>query len=88
MRETMSERMRDFNGRVFTFSRIIDMAAQIAGGMKYIEASRCVHRDLAARNILVSERNVVKIADFGFAQELNENNNIDLSLNESEVFPG
>ena len=88
LRETMSEYMRDLKGKLLNFSKIIDMAAQIACGMKYMEFSKCVHRDLAARNILVGERNIVKIADFGFAQELDENLMIDLSLNESELFPG
>lgn len=48
--------------------QLIDMAAQIASGMAYLESQNYIHRDLAARNILVGENNIVKIADFGLAR--------------------
>jgi len=80
--------MREGEGMNLNFKEIIDMAAQVACGMKYLEGSRCVHRDLAARNILVGERNIVKIADFGFAQMLNANDKLELSQDESNKFPG
>lgn len=79
--------MREGDGAHLQFKEIIDMAAQIACGMKYLEGSKCVHRDLAARNILVGERNIVKIADFGFAQMLNANDKLELSQDESNKFP-
>jgi len=79
--------MREAEGAHLQFKEIIDMAAQIACGMKYLEGSKCVHRDLAARNILVGERNIVKIADFGFAQMLNANDKLELSQDESNKFP-
>jgi len=36
--------------------------------MSYLEKERYIHRDLAARNVLVGENNLVKIADFGMAR--------------------
>lgn len=47
---------------------LIDMAAQIAAGMAYLESQNYIHRDLAARNVLVGDNNIVKIADFGLAR--------------------
>ena len=47
---------------------LIDITAQVAGGMAYLESQNYIHRDLAARNILVGESNNVKIADFGLAR--------------------
>ena len=48
------------------------MAAQIASGMAYLESQNYIHRDLAARNVLVGENNIVKIADFGLARIIKE----------------
>lgn len=33
-----------------------------------LSCPQCIHRDLAARNVLVTEDNVMKIADFGLAR--------------------
>ncbi|XP_069742734.1 proto-oncogene tyrosine-protein kinase LCK-like [Narcine bancroftii] len=48
--------------------KLIDMSAQIAEGMAYIEQKKYIHRDLRAANILVSETLACKIADFGLAR--------------------
>ena len=59
-------------GRTSKLPQLIDMSAQIAAGMAYLEQQNYIHRDLAARNVLCSENNIVKIADFGLARLLKE----------------
>ena len=48
------------------------MAWQVSKGMDFLCLNKCVHRDLAARNILVCEDNLVKIADFGMARNVQD----------------
>jgi len=59
-------------GRTLKMPQLIDMSAQIAAGMAYLEGQNYIHRDLAARNVLVGENNIVKIADFGLARLIKE----------------
>lgn len=44
------------------------LVPQVAEGMAYMERMNYIHRDLRAANILVGERLVCKIADFGLAR--------------------
>ncbi|XP_028328169.1 tyrosine-protein kinase Lyn isoform X2 [Gouania willdenowi] len=52
--------------------KLIDFSAQIAEGMVYIEKKNYIHRDLRAANVLVSESLLCKIADFGLARVIEE----------------
>ena len=56
------------------YPQLIDFLAQVADGMAYLEAQNFIHRDLRAANILVGDKLEVKVADFGLARALVEQN--------------
>lgn len=64
----LSASFTEDKGSTLRFSEQIEMAAQVAAGMAYLELQNYIHRDLAARNVLVGENNICKVADFGLAR--------------------
>ncbi|XP_026508604.1 tyrosine-protein kinase HCK [Terrapene carolina triunguis] len=64
--------------------KLIDFSAQIAEGMAFIEQRNYIHRDLRAANILVSATLVCKIADFGLARIIEDN---EYTAREGAKFP-
>ncbi|XP_034550692.1 protein-tyrosine kinase 6b [Notolabrus celidotus] len=64
--------LRDPEGQSQDIASLIDMGAQVADGMSYLEEQNSIHRDLAARNVLVGEGNICKVADFGLARVIKE----------------
>ncbi|XP_063307453.1 tyrosine-protein kinase Lyn isoform X2 [Pelobates fuscus] len=73
----------DEGGKVL-LPKLIDFSAQIAEGMAYIERKNYIHRDLRAANVLVSESLMCKIADFGLARVIEDN---EYTAGEGAKFP-
>ncbi|KAM6220893.1 vascular endothelial growth factor receptor 2 [Rhynchocyon petersi] len=60
----------DLYKNFLTLEHLICYSFQVAKGMEFLASRKCIHRDLAARNILLSDKNVVKICDFGLARDI------------------
>uniref|UniRef100_A0A670YAP5 Tyrosine-protein kinase n=1 Tax=Pseudonaja textilis TaxID=8673 RepID=A0A670YAP5_PSETE len=71
-------------GTKLTIYKLLDMSAQIAEGMAYLEKKNYIHRDLRAANILVSESFCCKIADFGLARLMKDD---EYTAQEGAKFP-
>ena len=59
-------------GRSLQQNQLIDMSAQVAAGIAYLETQNYIHRDLRARNILVGDHMMCKVADFGLARVIDK----------------
>ncbi|XP_047674890.1 tyrosine-protein kinase fynb isoform X1 [Tachysurus fulvidraco] len=70
---SLLEFLKGGEGPTLKLPNLVDMAAQVAAGMAYIERMNYIHRDLRAANILVGENLVCKIADFGLARLIEDN---------------
>uniref|UniRef100_A0A8C4R599 Tyrosine-protein kinase n=1 Tax=Eptatretus burgeri TaxID=7764 RepID=A0A8C4R599_EPTBU len=65
--------LRSTEASCLQLNKFIDMSAQVAEGMEFLEKKKFVHRDLRAANILVNDQIMCKIADFGLARVINDN---------------
>lgn len=54
------------------FAKLDRFALELASGMACMEKNKLVHRDLRCRNLLLDEKGVLKIADFGLARNEDE----------------
>nr|XP_022291986.1 tyrosine-protein kinase SRK2-like [Crassostrea virginica] len=64
--------LRDTDGQMLTFMQLVDIAAQIASGMAFLEQKKLIHRNLAARNVMVGDNNIAKVAAFGLARVIKD----------------
>ncbi|XP_018594643.1 tyrosine-protein kinase HCK-like [Scleropages formosus] len=76
--------LKSNEGNRIQLPKLIDFSAQIAEGMAYIERRNYIHRDLRAANILVNKALVCKIADFGLARIIEDN---EYTAREGAKFP-
>ncbi|XP_055299802.1 epidermal growth factor receptor [Sitodiplosis mosellana] len=70
---SLLEYVKSRKGKISSL-QLLTWSTQIAKGMAHLEERRLVHRDLAARNVLVSPQVSAKIADFGLAKLLSNDN--------------
>ncbi|CAK4081048.1 unnamed protein product [Aphanomyces euteiches] len=64
---------KDDSRIVLDETRARHIIKQLASGVAYIHAHEIIHRDLKLSNILLTDTNIVKIADFGLATDLTTN---------------
>ncbi|RXN14073.1 tyrosine- kinase FRK [Labeo rohita] len=84
---SLLEYLQKDKGSSLQLSDQIEMAAQVACGMAYLELQNYIHRDLAARNVLVGDNNVCKVADFGLARVFQMENENVYEAKEGTKFP-
>ncbi|KAF7592590.1 serine/threonine protein kinase, CMGC, CDC2/CDK sub [Aspergillus hancockii] len=56
----------------FTEPQIKCYMLQLLEGLKYLHGNRILHRDMKAANLLISNRGILQIADFGLARPYDE----------------
>lgn len=59
---------------------------QIKNGLKYLFKNNIIHRDLKPQNILLTRKNIIKIADFGFATYFKSENELSKTMCGSPLY--
>ena len=65
---TLKDRLLEQPGGYFSWIALAPYAKQLCDGLKYAHDRKVIHRDIKPRNLLVTSRNVLKVADFGLAR--------------------
>ncbi|XP_036438445.1 uncharacterized protein LOC118816046 isoform X2 [Colossoma macropomum] len=82
---SLLEYLQKDRGAALRLSDQIEMAAQVAAGMAYLELQNYIHTDVAARNVLVGENNMCKLTAFSFCRVFMEQK--DRSNDGDEEYP-
>lgn len=53
---------------------LMSISYQVSQGLDFLSTRNCIHRDIAARNVLLTDRHVAKICDFGLARDIRNDN--------------
>ena len=54
--------------KAYSFNKLMNFGIQICEGIKFLHKNKIIHRDIKPDNILVQEKKMVKIVDFGVAK--------------------
>ena len=81
---SLLDHLRGRKGRNASLQQSIRLIRDAVRGMAYMEGIHWVHGDLAARNLLIGEKDVVKIADFGHSLQTNA---LDDPVQTSQLLP-
>jgi len=57
----------------------------LAKGMEHVVSKGYIHMDMAARNLLLADKNIVKVADFGLTRKLPESGEKKLIVTEKNI---
>ena len=66
----LAARLRDDPPETFTEDRVMFLFAQICLAVRHLHDRGVLHRDLKTANIFVTERDIVKVGDFGISKVL------------------
>jgi serine/threonine protein kinase len=56
-------------GKIFSEPEALDIAIQVAKALAHAHSVGLIHRDVKPKNIMITEENLVKLADMGLARE-------------------